>query len=267
MKTKTQPVASPVVETPAKETALVAAPVAMPVVKPEPSPEFVERMGEVQEALETFSDLKLPVIRFKEGFTLTEGEEVVESFEGTIVYTKESNIYFENRYRPGSTELPRCMSMDGKTPCVDKPINPTCKGCPMNEYGSAKDGAGKACKNTRPVYIVTPGAVIPRVLRVPPTSLPLIKSFILSVATDHGSYLNVLTRFTVFKKVESQTHYNVRCGVLRRLTPVEKAEVQAIREAWLVTMREKDIGLPDEEASQQESAPPPPVDEASGMQY
>ncbi len=272
-------VVAPEVETPAAVPAQVAAPeveilpaapapVQVGIAKVAPSSELLERMSEVRESLESFSDLKLPVISFKEGFIVRDGEEPVESFEGVIVYTKESNVYFEGRYRPGEAQAPRCMSLDGKVPCVADPISPSCKECPLNQYKSAKDGDGKACKNTRPTFIVTDGAVIPRVLRVPPTSLPFIKSFALSCAADYGAYLNVLTRFTVFKKSESQTHWNIRCSVVRRLTPEEKANMKAIQEAWMPTMRESDICI-DVQGASYEAAEraAPPVDDASGMQY
>jgi hypothetical protein len=270
-KTEKQPVAQEEKQPETTAVATVAAPSAPAVVQPDP--EFIQRMKEAAEALESFQgELRLPVIRFKEGFTFNEGEEPVESFDGVIVHTKQTNIFYSDRYKPGSAAPPTCFSLDGVTPNHPTPVAPKCATCPKNQWGSAGDSAGKACKNTRPIFIITPGAVIPRVLRVPPTSLPIIKNFVLNAVTDHGSWMNVLTRFSVFKKQESQTHWNIRAEVVRRLDPKEKVEMQLLRHTHLQLMQEINVGLSEEEeaAAAGGAAPqdaPHPADGGSGAQF
>lgn len=215
--------------------------------KLEPNPEVVERVHEAVESLETFSSIGMPLIRFKEAFTMTEGAEEVESFDGVILYTKESNVFYAKRFMPGSKEQPTCFSPDGKKPTTNPPIHPTCHDCPNNQFGSAKEGEGKACKNTRPVFVLTKTedgfSVIPKVLRIPPTSLTSIRQHIMSLAADYGSYYAVLTRFTSYKKSDAQTHFNIGFKVAARLTPQERADVNFIRQGWMTPMVTGMFGL------------------------
>lgn len=227
-------------------------------------PEIVERVNEMMETLGTFHNIQLPLVRFKEGFTLAEGEDEVEDFEAVIVYTKESNVYYKGRYKAGSKEQPDCFSPDGRVPISNDPTKPvqaaTCAVCPHNVFGSGTDGNGKACKNTRPVFLLpknTEGefSVVPKVLRVPPTSLGIIKQFMLGVAADYGSYSSVRTKLSLFKKSEDQAYYNIRFSVAGRLTKEEKADVAFIRQGWLKQMQQGNFGVDEDEINVTATAP------------
>ena len=211
----------------------------VPVSRPQVSDELKERMAEARETLESFEDLRLPKIGFKDGFTLTEGEEPVEEFTGIIVYTKETNVYYKGRYKAGQSEQPDCFSPDGKIPTTNPSQAPTCKVCPHNQYGSAKDGDGKACKNTRPVYFLIDGGIIPKVLRVPPTSLGMIKQYMLSVAAEYGSYMGLKTKVSIYKKTEEQTHWNIKFSPAGKVSEQEKVDVKCVRDTWLNLMKEQ----------------------------
>jgi len=220
------------------------------------STEILERMAEAKETLESFSDLKLPKIGFKDGFTLAEGEEPRESFTGIIVFTKETNVYYKGRYKAGQTEQPDCFSPDGRKPSTPKPQHPDCKTCPHNQFGSAKDSDGKACKNTRPVYFLVEGGIIPKVLRIPPTSLGAVKQYMLNVAADFGSYMAVKTKVSIYKKADDQTHWNMKFEPAGKVSEQEKTDVKAIRETWLNLMKEQAFV----DIAEDITAPPPPAD-------
>jgi len=227
--------------------------------KLEPTPEIVERASEAREALESFQGITLPIVRFKEDFELVEGEDHVDDFDGVMLYTKESNVFYQDRFKMGSRQMPTCFSPDGKTPSVAMPQSPTCATCPHNQFGSAKEGEGKACKNTRPVFIairLTDGSfgVIPKVLRVPPTSLTLIKNYVVATAADFGSYYGVVTKFRAYKRSDDQTHYNIGFNVAERLTAQDKADVAYLRSVWLPVMSSGNFGVEEEELR----GPPPP---------
>jgi hypothetical protein len=228
-------------------------------------PEVVERVKEAVEALETFNGIKLPLVRFKDGFKMSEDAEDVESFEGVIIHTKESNVYYKGRFKAGEVSKPDCFSPDGRKPTQwsgDKPVHHECATCPMNQYGSAAQGDGKACKNTRPLFVLVKNpesgelGVIPKVLRVPPTSLSLVKGFVVNVAADYGSYYGVLTKFTVFQKNQNQTHNNIKFSVAGRLSSQDKANVAHIREGWMPLMKEGNFGVDEPETA---SAPQQPA--------
>ena len=70
-----------------------------------------------------------------------------------------------------------CSSVDGKTG-IGEPGG-ACATCPMNEYGSARDGGrGKACKNMRDIYLLRSGEYMPLLISLPPTSIKPFKEFL-----------------------------------------------------------------------------------------
>lgn len=248
------------------------APKTTAVAKAAPCPEIVERLRDAVESLESFDRVGFPMVRFKEGFTMAEGTDEIEEFEGVIIYTKEMNAYYKERYKPGSRALPDCFSPDGKKPTTAKPVHTDCATCPMNQFGSAKEGDGKACKNVRPLYVLVRNAetqelgIIPKQLRVPPTSLTLIRSYIMSVAADFGAYFAVHTKFGVFKKSDSQTHYNIKFSLGKRLTAQERADVLFIRSGWMPKMMEATVTEPVEEEAHAEK-PVVDVNAAGGPRF
>lgn len=73
------------------------------------------------------------------------------------------NVYYEGDFDPDNPSSPVCYAF-GKSddemrphPKSSKPQHATCKGCPMNEFGSADKGKGKACKNTRRLALIPAG--------------------------------------------------------------------------------------------------------------
>ena len=70
-----------------------------------------------------------------------------------------------------------CSSVDGKTG-IGEPGG-ACATCPMNAYGSARDGGrGKACKNMRDIYLLRSGEYMPLQISLPPTSIKPFKEFL-----------------------------------------------------------------------------------------
>lgn len=56
--------------------------------------------------------------------------------------------YYEGDYQPGSPASPDCYSFDGVKPHEKSadPQSTTCANCPKNQFKSARNGNGKACK-------------------------------------------------------------------------------------------------------------------------
>lgn len=210
---------------------------------------LADLLAEARESLETFDDVKMPVIRFKDGgFVLQEGDEPEDEIRGIILYTKQNNVFFTNAYKPGVAAQPDCFSPDGKIPTVEKPVAPRCKGCPKNEYGTSRTGAGKACRNIRLVFLLLEGEILPRVLRIPPTSLKLIDSYVLNKTSDSGSYFNVITSVTSFKRDPAQTHFNMKFTDVGRVDGQTKADMRAVRDLWLAQMKNALPAYDDDEA-------------------
>ena len=101
--------------------------------------------------------------------------EVLKEVDGVIIFTHRMNAYWAHKFgeadEDGNTnKVPDCSSMDGKTGMVRETGEiRDCATCPFNQFGS--DGAGKACKNMRRLYILRDGKPDVYLLTVPPTSL------------------------------------------------------------------------------------------------
>lgn len=70
------------------------------------------------------------------------------------------NHFYEGRFDPDTPQSPICFAFgrveDELAPHEksDQPQNDTCAGCPNNEWGTADQGKGKACKNIRRLALI-----------------------------------------------------------------------------------------------------------------
>ncbi len=107
-------------------------------------------------------------------FMLGEAE-VVKSLTGHVLHLHFANQWWEKGFderTESDSPMPNCYSVDGIQPCGgDKRQSEFCATCPLNKFGTGKDGSGKACRNTIRILFLQDGAVLPVFLSVPPTSL------------------------------------------------------------------------------------------------
>lgn len=241
-------------------------------------PEIVERINELREALESFDNLRLPVIKFgKEGFQFLEGEEPQEEFSGVMIFTKKSNVYYEKSFKAGQNLPPDCFSTDGVTPddSLESPKASKCADCPMNQFGSSPTGEGKACKNTRPTFFLVGGSLLPMALRIPPTSLKNIQKYVMSVASRYGSYYAVRTKVMTYKEQQEQEYLHIKFAVDGRV-PAEivrdedgeivqlgRNEIKGIRAQTLELMKSGNFGIDEQSAEEPAQHPEPPPPDAS----
>jgi hypothetical protein len=77
------------------------------------------------------------------------------------------NVYYGSDYDPDEPQGPQCFAFgrDEKTMAPHEDVieagteqNETCHGCPMNEFGTAEKGKGKACRNVRRLGLIPAGS-------------------------------------------------------------------------------------------------------------
>lgn len=77
------------------------------------------------------------------------------------------NVYYEGRFDPETPQSPMCFAFgrDEKEMAPHKIVvearnhqHPQCQGCELNEFGTADQGKGKACRNTRRVGMISAGS-------------------------------------------------------------------------------------------------------------
>ncbi len=128
---------------------------------------------------------------------------------------------------------PLCSSVDGKVG-IGTPGG-ACATCAMNAYGSSTKGAGKACKNSRVLYLLRSGEYLPLQLNLPPTSIGAFKEFYRKAFAirQRPAYAS-LVEISLKKESNGKEEYSV--AVFRRLGDFSGEMLKAVR-AYATTFK------------------------------
>lgn len=76
------------------------------------------------------------------------GNKLANPLSVIVLAHQQERSYYSTNFDPGKPAAPDCYSYDGGKPHELSPDkqNATCVQCPFNEFGSAKQGGGKGCK-------------------------------------------------------------------------------------------------------------------------
>lgn len=164
-----------------------------------------------------------------------------EALEVVIIDFVSSNVFYDGPYDRDNPQPPGCFAI-GPEPSmlVPSPNSPnvqaeTCAACPNNQFGSAPNGKGKACKNTRLLAMMpasaldTPDEEAPIwVMSVPPTSLKAYDGYVHTLASRHKTVpIGVITEVTLDP---NNQYASPRFNVVRPLQPKELATFMPRRE-------------------------------------
>ena len=123
-------------------------------------------------------------------FTLPDGTKTRESLQLVVVDFVSRNEYYEGAYNKDDITPPNCFAIHPEpkqlAPSDNSPDKQCddCASCPMNQFGSAPTGAGKACKNTRVLAVMPPDADDDTeiwTLKVSPTAIKVFDGFVAGV--------------------------------------------------------------------------------------
>ena len=102
----------------------------------------------------SFQRVKIPAggaLQFEIPTEDPDNPDYARTLEGVILYNHSAYTLWPEGSEYDEDTKPLCSSVDGKTG-IGEPGG-ACATCPMNAYGSARDGGrGKACKNMRDIY-------------------------------------------------------------------------------------------------------------------
>lgn len=94
--------------------------------------------------------------------------EMAKTIEGVILYAHKNYAWWREGLDTGAGgSQPDCRSMDGVNGIDQNGEMHDCANCKYNQFGS--DGAGKACKNGRRVFILREGDMLPIRIDLAPT--------------------------------------------------------------------------------------------------
>ncbi len=145
----------------------------------------------------SFPKIKIPsggTLQFEIPTDEPDNPDYTKVLEGIILYHHPNYAYWPAGKEYDENTPPLCTSVDGKTGIGDP--GGICANCALNEFGSAAEGAGKACKNMRQIYLLRNGDFMPYSLALPPTSLKpfndfLKQAFILRRRASYGSIIQI----------------------------------------------------------------------------
>lgn len=123
-----------------------------------------------------------------------DGVEAAKSFEGVLIYQKPGRQFWAVAFDQRSeTTPPDCVS-DNMEHGVGDPGG-LCRDCQYNQWGSHPKSKGKACRETRMLFILRPEEVIPTLVVAPPTSLQSVQAYLLRLTSRIIAYEGVVTTF------------------------------------------------------------------------
>jgi hypothetical protein len=134
------------------------------------------------------------------------GDETHKELTGILVHVTRQRAYWPDATPTG--EPPMCVSSDCVTGVGDPGgkcgtnANPA---CPHNQWGTAikqdgSQGRGKACKETKMLFLLREERMLPDVVAVPPGSLQTAKKYLLKLCNEiKKPYFHVVTELTLTK--------------------------------------------------------------------
>lgn len=170
--------------------------------------------------------------------------ETVKEFSAVILHHHPLNAYYKTEYQ-GGLNPPDCGSLDGRI--GEGTPGGNCEKCPLNVYGSGKNGA-KACKNRQRLYLLREGEIFPVILSLPTGSLKGFSRYLMRLIPKYKTSNAVVTRFTL-KKASNTTgigYSQAQFAVERKLTKEEYVLVNAMTEQ--VKALSTEVGYENEES-------------------
>ncbi len=207
-------------------------------------------MAEEMEGLQlSFPRVKIPSgggLAFEVPGDDPENPDTEKEIIGVIVDHHPVNAYWADKYA-GANNPPDCSSMDGKVGLDADGNRVPCNSCQFNQWGSADDGRGKACKNMHRLYIIREGEMLPLLLTLPPTSLKNLSDYIaLRVVSKGMRSYGVVTKVSL-KKAQNAGGINYSQAVFALAGKLAPAQVSAMADYSLgIKSMTRSVAIGDE---------------------
>lgn len=154
-----------------------------------------------------------------------DGEESVKAIEGIIIHKQPQNAYWSGDISTGAGVPPDCVSRDAITG-IGTPGG-DCATCPYNQFGS--DGKGKACKNILILYLLQPNKILPSAIFLPPTSIPVVKKYLVKLTCAGIPFYSVISQLKLEKvKNADGIEYSKVVISTKQINPEGKTDAQRV---------------------------------------
>lgn len=111
-----------------------------------------------------------------------------------------------------------------------------CRDCPYSKFGSVKNpdgsqGTAQACKELRQVLLLLPGAMLPHLVNIPPTSIRPFSQYQIMLVSAKAPYWGVTTKLTLQRATnEGGINYSrIRFRLGHRLKPTQQRNFDPYR--------------------------------------
>ena len=125
-----------------------------------------------------------------------DGEVLTTHITGVVIHWTTNRAFWAKGLDEGGGDSPPdCNSKDGETGNGEP--GGECATCEKNEFGSAKKGKGKACKEMKILFILREEDRLPLILVLPPTSILPFRKFMRRLASKAIPYWGIKTKITL----------------------------------------------------------------------
>lgn len=182
--------------------------------------------------------------------TLDGSPETTDEIHGILIHQQTVRTYWEDEFSGGG-EPPDCYSPDGMmghSPTLWEGGTRECATCPFDEWGTAENGDGKACKEKKNLYFFMNDEFFPKLLRVPPTSLNPVKKYLIKLASRRIPFYAVETKLELEQDSNDSFEYSVlKPSVSRQLDEDEQEEIKERMELFKPALEESPVIMAEDE--------------------
>jgi hypothetical protein len=180
--------------------------------------------------------------------TVDGDEETVATIEGVIIDDPQRRSYWATSFDEGNgSDPPDCASRDGKIGVPNEASDTPgpggeCASCPLNEFGTAQKGEGKACQESRLLFILQPDSLIPIVLKVPAASLANYRKYRVRLLRGGKSPQKVTTIIGLEKATQTGGNIDYARVTFKVGTPLDPAAQAAVKE-YAASLRPDEVDV------------------------
>lgn len=177
---------------------------------------------------------------------------------GVIIHHRTWRTYWAGKFEDSAGGTPPdCSSKDGK---IGSGLpGGSCLVCPLNEWGSADVAddtkKGKACKESRAVFFLQDGDMLPTLLLLPPMSIKPFKDYLMLITTKmQKPFWQVKTKFALAqdKNAANITYSRATPMYDGALAPDDVLSVRLLKEtivpmldSYVVSVERSDVEGPE----------------------
>ena len=174
--------------------------------------------------------------------------DMMESIQGIILYFTRPRAYWSQSIDDsGGAAPPDCSSTDGKIG-VGFPGG-DCALCPLNVFGSHRNGRGKACQEKELLYVLPKDRLLPFIIQAPATSLRSMHGYKVSLINNEAPrpYWKVETEFPL-ERVDAEPfpYSRIIPMMVAPVSPEHVPILKAYRDAIVPKLRQYVAQNPEE---------------------